>query len=67
MLREERTSLIGKIVQKMIFERNTGKGRLKKIWENCISKNLSPERGNLRGGVVQNRTVWRRLGYCHWQ
>lgn len=49
MLREERTSLIGKIVQKMIFERNTGKGRLKKIWENCISKNLSPERGKSEG------------------
>lgn len=49
MLTEERTSLIGKIVQKMTFERNTGKGRLKKIWENCISKNLSPERGKSEG------------------
>lgn len=50
---------IEKRLEKMRGEGNKGRGRPRKIWENCVSKDLREK--YLGGGEDLNRTAWRRL------
>lgn len=54
-----KNNYIEKRLEKMRGEGNKGRGRPRKIWENCVSKDLREK--YLGGGEDLNRTAWRRL------